>query len=56
MVLIIKRRAVPAADPLVADAIKAQPVLSDIEKSMAHWERFPHPMPGGSRAATAATP
>ena len=43
MVLIIKRKAVPVADPLVADAVKAQPVLSEIEKSMAAWERFPAP-------------
>ena len=48
--LIIKRKAVPAADPkdgyadpLVADAVKAQPVVSDIKKSIAHWERFPAP-------------
>jgi len=43
MVLFIKRKPVPAADPLVAGAVKAQPVLSDFEKSLAAWKLLPSP-------------
>ena len=33
MALIIKRNSMPAADALVADAVKAVPALNDFEKS-----------------------
>ena len=43
MALIIKRKAAPVADPLVEDAVKARPVLSENEKSLAAWKKFPGP-------------
>ena len=43
MVLIFKRKPAPAADPLVADAVKAKLALTDNEKSLAAWKKFPAP-------------
>lgn len=43
MALIFKRKLAPSADPLVADAVKAKLALTDNEKSLAAWKKFPAP-------------